>query len=126
MKVIQTLKVEYVTLNVSVQYIPDIAQALYKGAEQFSRPFYKSRLTSLAAYFEGYEDLAVKAAQTKPDADFKIKLSVDAFRLLLRALRTRLNQAEKVSFFNAQKWIAIYYNLRGQVDKSIWKQALTL
>ena len=114
-------QVEYVTLNIRVQDVPNIVKTLQYGTSFYRRQFYKDKLESLAAYFDGFATLAYELAQQKPDATIKVKLSVEAFKLLLRALRTRLNYCK--DFFESQKWGKIYYYVRGQVDRSVWKQS---
>ena len=114
-------QVEYVTLDIRVQDVPNIVKSLQFGASFYKRQFYADKLLCLAAYFDGFTTLAYELAQQKPDATIKVKLSVEAFKLLLRALRTRLNYCK--DFFEGQKWGKIYYGVRGQVDRSIWKQS---
>ena len=114
-------QVEYVTLDIRVQDVTNIVKTLQIGASFYVRQFYKNKLESLAAYFDGFTTLAYELAQQKPDATIKVKLSVEAFKLLLRALRSRMNACK--SYYEMNRWGAIYYYVRGQVDRSIWKQS---
>lgn len=121
MKVIKMKRqVEMVTFEVKPNEVQLLANVMEEAVNYFKSSFYQERPMALAAYFMGLEPMAEKKYQENPHGSFSISISADAFRLMLRAIRTKL--AKCASPFDCMLWGKLFYDIRDQVDKSVWKR----
>lgn len=121
MKVIKMKRqVEMVTFEVKPNEVQLLANVMEEAVNYFKSSFYQERPMALAAYFLGLAPMAEKRYEKDPWCKMKITISADAFRLMLRAIRSKM--AKCVSPVNMMTWGKLFYSIRNQVDKSVWKR----
>lgn len=113
-------KVEMVTFEVLVHQVRLLAVATFDGADYFKRSWFKSRLLTMSAYFMGFAPKAEERYEYEPFGKQKFTIHEDSFRLMLRAIRQKIDDSNSLVFANM--WATLYYAIRNQVDKSIWKR----
>ena len=113
-------KVEMVTFEVLVHQVRLLAVATFDGVDYFKRCSSQGRLLTLSAYFMGFTTKAEERYEYDPYGKQKFTIHEDAFRLMLRAIRQKI--ADSNSLVSANMWATLYYAIRSQVDKSIWKR----
>lgn len=111
---------EMVTFEVLVHQVRLLAVATFDGADYFKRCCFKSRLMTLSAYFMGFTPKAEERYEYDPYGKQKFTISEGAFRLMLRAIRQKITDSNSLVFANM--WATLYYAIRSQVDRRIWKR----